>query len=254
MSASNNINDSFFAGSYKDAWRGISPHGLTVAEADLIIEMADLQKGQVILDLMCGYGRHAIEIAKRGIKVDATDNLPEYISEIQETAASEKLSITAWTENAAALKLEKQYDAVICMGNSFSFFERSIASDILQEISQHLKPGGILIINSWMIAEIAIRHFKEKDWHYAGDYKCILEYEYLFNPSRIESEQTIISKDGSVERVEGIDYIFSLDELEEMFKNAGLQTLALYSTPRKRKFQLGDSIIYIIAEKTKGKN
>jgi hypothetical protein len=34
-----------------------------------------------------------------------------------------------------------------------------------------------------------------------------------------------------------------------MFKEAGLTTKNLYSTPRKRKFALGDGRIYIVAEK-----
>ncbi|HWJ28088.1 MAG TPA: hypothetical protein VNS32_16190, partial [Flavisolibacter sp.] len=79
--------------------------------------------------------------------------------------------------------------------------------------------------------------------------KCMLEYRYCFYPSRIESEQTIIAPDGTVETIKGIDYIFTLDELEAMFNEAGLRTKELYSTPRKRKFSLGEGRIYIVAEK-----
>ena len=107
-----------------------------------------------------------------------------------------------------------------------------------------------MVINSWMIAEIAIKYFRGKDWNFAGDYKCLLDYKYCFYPSRIESEQTIIAPDGSIEVLKGVDYIFSLDELEVMFQVAGLRTKDLYSTPRKRNFVLGDNKIYIVAEKT----
>jgi hypothetical protein len=96
---------------------------------------------------------------------------------------------------------------------------------------------------------VALKHFKEKDWHYAGQYKCVLEYKYSFYPSRIESEQTIIAPNGSVEIVKGIDYIFTLDQLEEMFAEAGLKTKEVYSTPRKKKFVIGDGRVYIVAEK-----
>jgi hypothetical protein len=100
-----------------------------------------------------------------------------------------------------------------------------------------------------MIAEVALKHFKEKDWHYAGVYKCMLEYKYCFHPSRIESEQTIIGPDGSVELVKGVDYIFTLDQMEEMFSEAGLKTKEVYSTPRKKRFAIGDGRVYIVAEK-----
>lgn len=251
-SSSTNINNDFFAGSYKHAWKGIVPPGLTAAEVDFILEMAGLTADGKVLDLMCGYGRHSLELARRGINVTAIDNLEDYIEEIAGSASKEHLPVRAIQADVLGAQLEGVFDAAICMGNSFAFFGKDDALTLLQNISDHLKPGGVFIINSWMIAEIAIRHFKEKDWHYAGDYKCLLEYQYCFHPSRIESEQTIISKEGAVEVVKGIDYVFTLDELEDMFQQSGLHTKAFFSTPRKRRFSVGDAQIYIIAEKSGG--
>jgi hypothetical protein len=59
----------------------------------------------------------------------------------------------------------------------------------------------------------------------------------------------VIGPDGSIEILKGVDYIFTLDELQAMFRASGLTTKALYSTPKKRIFQLGDVRIYIVAEK-----
>jgi SAM-dependent methyltransferase len=247
--SSSNLNNTFFEGSYKHAWKGISPQGLTQAEVDFILEIAELKRHDKVLDIMCGYGRHALELARRKTQVTAIDNLQDYIDEIEITAEKENLSIHAFPADILHAKLEDVYDAAICMGNSFAFFNREDAIAILKNISNHLKPGGVFIINSWMIAEIAIKHFREKDWHYAGEYKCLLDYKFCFHPSRIESEQTIIAPDGTIETAKGIDYIFTLDQLEEMFNEAGLKTKELYSTPRKRRFSLGDGHIYIVVEK-----
>ena len=248
-SSSSNINNTFFEGTYQFAWKESIPAGLTETEADFIQEISSIKNDSKILDIMCGYGRHALELAKRGIRVTAIDNLHSYIDEIKSKAADQNLPVTAIQQDALHAKLDDVYDAAICMGNSFAFFNRADAIKILKNISDHLKPSGVLIINSWMIAEVAIKHFKEKDWHYAGDYKCMLEYRYCLHPSRIESEQTIISPNGDVETVQGVDYIFTLDELELMFNEAGLKTKEVYSTPRKKKFSLGDGRVYIVAEK-----
>lgn len=247
---STNINNLFFKGVYKDAWRKIIPQGLTEAEADFIEEVAALKTNAPVLDIMCGYGRHALELGRRGMKLSAIDNLEEYVVEINTAAKNESLDVKAIQADILTLDLNNQlYDAAICMGNSFAFFGKEDAITILKNISAHLKPGGIFIINSWMIAEIAIKYFQERDWHFAGEYKCVLDYKYMFHPSRIESEQTIISPDASVEVIKGVDYIFTLDELESMFQEGGLRTKDLFSTPRKRKFSLGDSRIYIVVEK-----
>lgn len=244
-----NINDNFFESSYKYAWKKIIPPGLTEAEADFILDVASLKKGDRVLDLMCGYGRHALELGDRGLNVVALDNLQDYVLEIEEQAVAKTLAVKAVQANVLTMALEGEFDAIICMGNSFAFFERKDAVAILKNVSKHIKPGGIFIINSWMIAEIAIKYFREHDWHWAGDYKCVLDYKYHFHPSRIESEQTIIAPDGKVDVIKGIDYIFSLDDLTEMFNEAGLITKNLYSTPKKRKFVLGDSKVYIVAQK-----
>jgi SAM-dependent methyltransferase len=250
MPTSSNINNSFFEGSYKHAWKRIIPPGLTEAEVDFIQDAASLQNGGRVLDLMCGYGRHALELGRRGVQVTAIDYLQDYIDEIKTNSKEENLPVDAVQADILHVRLNGVYDAAICMGNSFAFFDGQDAVSILKNISAHLKQGGILIINSWMIAEIAIKHFKEKDWHYAGEYKCMLEYKYCFHPSRIESEQTIIAPDGTVETIKGVDYIFTLDEMENIFSLAGFKTVELYGTPRKKKFALGDGRIYIVAQKT----
>lgn len=247
---SSNINDTFFAGSYKEVWRRLIPPGLSEMECDFIADVAGLQKGDAVLDLMCGYGRHALELARRGFATTAVDNSADYIEEIKTVAASELLPVTALAK--AALEMEtgnNAYRAVICMGNSFAFFDRTDAVTLLKIMASHLAPNGTLIINSWMVAEIAIKHFREKEWSEVDGYKYLLDYRFHFQPSRIESEHTLVSADGKVETLHGVDYIFTLAEMETMFSEAGLTTTGLYGTPRKRPFRMGDNRIYITAAK-----
>jgi cyclopropane fatty-acyl-phospholipid synthase-like methyltransferase len=244
-----NINNRFFEGLYKDVWKKLINPALTRAECDFIQEIADLQENDTVLDIMCGYGRHALELARRGMNATAIDNLQDYITEIDIAVAEEALHVKAFASDALEPLPEGPFKAIICMGNSFSFFDKEDAQQLLQNISSSLQQGGTFILNSWMVAEIAIRHFKEKDWMQVEDFKYLLDYKYQFYSSRIESEHTIIRNDGATEVIKGVDYIFTLSELEDMFEKAGLKTINLYSTPRKKRFTLGDSTIYIVAEK-----
>lgn len=247
--ASSNINNTFFEGSYKEVWRKLVPPGLTEAEVDFIQEVGALAPADRVLDIMCGYGRHALELGRRGVAVTAVDNLEAYINEIKVAAQEAGLPVEDVQADALSVALDGTYDAVLCMGNSFSFFNTEDALSLLQKLSAHLQKGGRLIINSWMIGEIAIRHFKEKDWYYVGPYRCIIDSRYLFNPSRIESEQLIIHPDGHTEVTRGIDYILTLAELDNLLDKAGFSLQAVYSTPRKKPFQLGDGKAYIVAER-----
>jgi cyclopropane fatty-acyl-phospholipid synthase-like methyltransferase len=244
-----NINDVFFAGMYKDVWKKLIPPGLTEAETEFIREIAGLSEGKKVLDLMCGNGRHTLLLGKKGLAVDAVDNQEDYISELTSAAEKDGLPIKAFLTGALDFSPADSYDAIICMGNSLAFFNREDTLTLLRRISGCLKEGGTLIINSWMIAEIAFKHFRERDWQQVGNYKYLLDYKYHINPSRIESEHTILREDGAVEVIRGVDYIFTLQELAEMFRVNGLRIRSLFSTPKKKKFTLGDNRIYIVVEK-----
>jgi len=185
-----------------------------------------------------------------GIHVTAIDNLAEYINEIKEIAAKEKLPVKAFQEDVIQFQIEDEYDLVICMGNSVSFFNREDLEKLFSGISNALKKNGKFIFSSWMIAEIALKQFKEKSWSYVGDVKYLSDSQYLFFPSRIEAEAIFIGPDGSSERKKGIDYIYSLGETETMLNSSGLVIKEIWSIPGKKKFTLGEPRIYIVAEKS----
>jgi hypothetical protein len=77
----------------------------------------------------------------------------------------------------------------------------------------------------------------------------MMDYRFQFHPSRIESEHTIVSPEGNLEVIHGVDYIFTLSEIEDMCQEAGLVTKDLFSTPRKRPFRMGDNRVYIVVGK-----
>ena len=244
-----NINDTYFDGFYKDIWRNFIPEELTAKEIDFMLPYFDLRPGHKVLDLMCGYGRHAIALAKKGIAVTAVDNLHVYINEIKEIAEKEKLPLNAVQSDVINYKADGLFDLVICMGNSLNFFNATEVTNLLSNIAAQLKKGGSLLINSWSIAEIAIKHFKEKSWSRSGDLKYLNDSQYLFHPTRVETESIIIAPDGTTETKRAIDYIYSLSELEAMLKNAGFYLKEVYSIPGKKKFTLGEPRAYIVAER-----
>lgn len=244
-----NINDTFFDGSYKDIWKTIIPAQLTDKEVEFMLPYFNLKDDSKVLDLMCGYGRHAIALAKKGIAVKAVDNLADYINEIKKTALEEGLAIEAIQSGVLDFSTEERFDLAICMGNSINFFDAADTVKLLKNIYSFLKPGGHLLINSWSLAEIAIRNFKEKSESEIGGLRFITESQFHFSPARIEVASTIIDSNGNEEQKTGIDYIFSLNEMEAMLKEAGLVLKEVYSIPGRKKFTLGEPRAYLVAGK-----
>ena len=244
-----NINDTFFDGHYKEIWRSLIPDELTVKEIDFMLPYFNLQPGSKVLDLMCGYGRHAIALSKKGMIVTAVDNLGDYIAEISETAKKEQLPLKVIKDNVIDYTIDDVFDLALCMGNSLNFFNAGDTVKLLTNISAHLKPGGHLLINSWSIAEIVFKDFKAKNWSRIGDVKFLNDSKLLFHPTRIETESITIFPDGKTETKMGIDYIFSINEMEAMLKAAGLHLKEVYSIPGRKKFTAGEPRAYLVAEK-----
>ena len=244
-----NINDHFFEGYYKEIWKSIIPEELTKMETEFLMGYFKLQANANVLDAMCGYGRHALALGRKGIAVTAVDNLPGYIDEIKEKATAENLpvqpvlaGILDWNEQAG-------YDLAICMGNSLNFFNAKDTLAILNKINKALKPNGQLLINSWSLAEIVFKNFTSRSWSQAGDKKFLTESRLVFSPTRMETECIMITDKGETEKKSGVDYIFSFNEMETLLQQSGFQLQEAFSIPGKKKFAFGDQRIYMIASK-----
>jgi len=246
---SENVNNFFFDGYYKEIWRHVFPEKTTLAEIDFIINHFKLDPGKHILDVMCGYGRHSIELARRGLSVTAVDNLVDYIDEIKNIATAENLKIECICADALEMQVNTQFDAALCMGNSLQFFNENDVLQLLSKISDHLTPAGKLFINTWSISEIAIKNFKDKSWSRFGELLFLTESKLLFHPTRIEIDSITITSGGQREMKTGIDFIYSISEMERMLYKTGLQLKEIYSIPGKKQFTVGEPRAYIVAEK-----
>lgn len=238
---------SLFDGMYKELWRRIVPEALTQAELGFLIDILAVNPGDRVLDAMCGYGRHSLGLAEKGMAVTAVDSAAEYITEIQEKAG--ELPIEAITSTVESFRPSHQYQAAICMGNSISSLNRQQTLDFFKTLNDCLEPGGRFVLNTWMLTEIVVKKYRDREWYQVKEFKYLLENEYLLQPTRMETIHTVIAPDGAMEQRTDTDYIFSIAEMEALLNESGFDLVELYSTPRKRIYSLGDEYAYFLAQK-----
>ena len=63
----------------------------TKRQVDFVIQKLHLKGGEKVLDLACGYGRHSLELARRGFSVTGVDITPAYIQFAREEARRQGL-------------------------------------------------------------------------------------------------------------------------------------------------------------------
>ncbi|MCG2614188.1 class I SAM-dependent methyltransferase [Terrimonas sp. NA20] len=242
-----NINDFFFDGYYKDIWKAIIPEQLTLKEVQFLIDHFQLIPGDRVLDMMCGYGRHSLALAERGVEVTAVDNLPDYINEIRAKVEESSLPLQAFQQSVLDYRPAGKYKLIICMGNSLNFFNAEETQKLLNNWAGALEDGGHILINSWSLAETVIPNFTERSEATHGGIDIVSTSSFLFHPTRIETETRMTGAGASSENKLAIDYIYSVNEIGILLNNSGFQLEEIYDIPGKKKYALGSPRAYIIA-------
>ena len=104
-----------------------------------------------VLDLACGTGLHALELAKMGYKVDACDLSAKMVDCAMAKAAQNQLNITFHHESfQTSDRINKTFDVVISMFSSINYLIS--CQDLLRSlknIHSLLANGGIFIFDFW---------------------------------------------------------------------------------------------------------
>ena len=104
-------------------------------------------KGNNVLDLCCGPGRHATAIAKKGIKVTGVDRTVFLLDKAKERAGAEKVEVEWILEDMRDFLRPGTYDLVLSMFTSFGYFDdKNDDAKVLNNIYRSLKPGGACIL------------------------------------------------------------------------------------------------------------
>lgn len=99
-----------------------------------------------VLDYGCGLGQLALAAARRGCSVLALDASRTAIEHLSQVARAEALTITAAEADLRRHELQDQFDAVACIG-LLMFFDCPTAFAQLQQLQDHVRPGGVAIVN-----------------------------------------------------------------------------------------------------------
>jgi len=240
--------EDFFQGLNCELWEKVVSPDWTKQETDFLIGELNLKKGQHLLDIPCGFGRHSIEFAKRGFSVTGIDISQTFITGLTAKITSDNLNITAVRTDILTMELNQKYSGAICMGNSFGYFNFDKMKLFVEKVSSSLETGARFIINSGMIAESILPNFsKGKSFTFDNitmDITNIYDVDDSYMVSNI-----IYTKETKKEEHSFKHYVFTLGEVKRLLQLYGLIIIATYSSPSKATYHLGDQQIYMVAQK-----
>lgn len=189
-----------------------------VYEINQVAEWLELSKNDLILDLCCGAGRHAIALARKQFHVVGFDLSTTLLARAQEQAGD--LPIPFIVGDMRELPFIRNcFDVVINLFTSFGYFSTDEENQkVLSEMVRVLKPGGQFVIdymNPRWIRERVIP-FSEREEH-----GMRIREERRIEENVVCKTITIDDKQGKRSYHERVR-MYTKNELSEMMKKVGL--------------------------------
>ena len=205
---------------------------ITAKEVELFSDILKLLPQDKILDLCCGQGRVALELARRGFNnVEGLDRSRYLIQKAK--AQNKKEGLSAKFREGDARKLPYQpdtFDVVMIPGNSFGYFETP-QDDIrvLKEVFKVLKPWGRILIDV-ADGEYLKKRFQPRSWEWVDkNYFVCRERSLSLDKQRLISREVVTHvKKGVVADQFYAERLYTRKSLDELFKKAGFRDFTIH--------------------------
>src|SRR5262249_56271967 len=103
-------------------WRP-PPLSPVVRQCNAVERALALPRGSTVLDIGCGLGLHAVELAVRGYLVVGIDVSLPMLSRAADEAQERGLHINFLHGDMREMSFDGEFDAVICLGTTFGYFD-----------------------------------------------------------------------------------------------------------------------------------
>jgi SAM-dependent methyltransferase len=199
----------------------------TPVEIDQLESFLQLRPPLRILDLPCGQGRHAIELARRGYNVTGMDLSP-YLLEVARSRANEAGLNVRWLLGDMRHALEGEtFGLILNLFTSFGYFADE-ADDrmVVRAAASMLEPGGRFLLEV-INGERIIARFEEREWFTVGQTAVMERRSLDASARRMVVERTVSSDRGNDVNLHALR-LYSGRELLAMLSEEGFERVDLF--------------------------
>ncbi len=207
-------------------------------ECDFMIAALGLKPGASILDVGCGTGLHAIELAARGFAVTAVDSSETMLDAAARVARATSSTVQFSQGDMRDLVFDATFDAVVCIGATFGYFDDEANRKTLERFRRALKPLGLLYI------DVPNRDFVMNDqpslkWFSGAACMCVEESNFNFITSRLNVKRTVQLEEGTERENTYSMRLYSIHELGQIMHTLGFRVAEVSGCLATRGIFLG---------------
>ena len=240
----------FFDDDYLRMYRPLFTPERTAAEVEFIAGALVLEPDASVLDLACGYGRHAIGLARRGHRVTGLDFNPRYLEIAAAEARKAGVAVRWQAGDMRELPFRGEFDAIYSYFTSFGYYSDRENERVIAGIARALAPGGRFLLDmanrDWILT-----HPQQRIWNQREDGSLLMEEVSLdLRTSRIQSRQTLIEPGGGPRVTKEFDLrAYTCAELTALFARHGLAVREVWGGSDRSEYTIEGRRLVMLAER-----
>jgi ubiquinone/menaquinone biosynthesis C-methylase UbiE len=213
--------DALFSDFYLRLHASAERAGEADAQALAAVRLAGAPEGGDVLDVPCGFGRHAVPLARAGYRVVGVDRSEPLLAEARRRAADDRGPELVRADYRELPLADASFDAALNLFSSLGYLGDEEDVRVLAEIARVLRPGARLVVET-LHRDRLVRDWVDQDWRLLGEGRLLLEQRTFDAASGVaQTTQTIIEGTGERESRSFSVRVYSATELVAMLQRAG---------------------------------
>ena len=198
----------------------------TAEEINRLVKLLELDKPMDILDLACGYGRHANRLAVLGHRVTGVDLMEGFLELARQDAQARSVQVRYLQSDMRQIDFQEEFDRVMLLFTAFGYFEQSENLLVLKNAARALRPGGLFVTDTMnrdvVLKDFQPMHVTDKN----GD--LLVDRNSFDSRNGLWLNQRIVIRNGVRIDKPFIIRIYNPNEFEAMLAEVGLEVYGMF--------------------------
>lgn len=177
----------FFEASWPKISQGFESEADAETEVAWILSRVPLAPGAAALDAPCGFGRHALALARRGYRVTGVDLSDTELARARARAAAAGVELRLVRQDLRDMEFSVEFDLALNLFSSIGYFSDDEDWLLLERFWTALRRGGTLVLDT-RNRDHFVRHFAGEETFTLPEGRVRIRNRFDFTTSRVHGE------------------------------------------------------------------